>query len=258
MANPPAVGLGVALDENTTVRRRLILRNVSRRALDLTLEPGTADAADIVVEVLPQRARLKPGASLRVSVAATVPLLPRAPAALGGALRIKVRGGTTLKIPWAIAVPPAKRDLIPVARLSSRTFVPSDVEPAVLTVVAGRVDGTAERPQLLPLEQLAIELYRGEKYLGRLALVRDLLPGPLLVRHHRPGPGRQAPAAGRLLPPPHRHADRRRCDGRADRPVHDLVSRERRGDRRQGARRRIARRAPRGYSRHVVSDGVHA
>jgi hypothetical protein len=155
----------------------LILRNVSRRALDLTLEPGTADAADIVVEVVPHRARLKPGASLRVSVAATVPLLPRAPAALGGALRIKVRGGTTLKIPWAIAVPPAKRDLIPVARLSSRTFAPSDAEPAVLTVVAGRVDGTAERPQLLPLEQLAIELYRGEKNLGRLALVRDLLPG---------------------------------------------------------------------------------
>ena len=68
---------------------------------------------------------------------------------LGGALRIKVRGGTTLQIPWAIAVPPAKRDLIPVARLSSRTFAPSDAEPAVLTVVAGRVDGTAERPQLL-------------------------------------------------------------------------------------------------------------
>ena len=37
------------------VRRRLTLRNVSRRTLDLTLEPGTADAADIVVEVLPAR-----------------------------------------------------------------------------------------------------------------------------------------------------------------------------------------------------------
>jgi subtilisin family serine protease len=195
VANPPVVGLGVALEENATVRRRLTLRNVSRRALDLTLETGTADAADIVVEVLPQRARVKPGASLQVSVAATVPLLPRAPAALGGALRIKVRGGTTLKIPWAIAVPPAKRDLIPVARLSSRTFIPSDAEPAVLTVVAGRVDGTAERPQLLPLEQLAIELYRGKKNLGRLALVRDLLPGRYSFGITGRGPG------GKRLPP---------------------------------------------------------
>ena len=195
VANPPAVGLGVALAENTTVRRQLVLRNVSRRKLDLTLEPGTADAADIVVEVLPHTARLRPGASLRISVAATVPLLPRAPAALGGALRVKVRGGTTLQIPWAIAVPPAKRDLIPVARLSSRTFAPSDVEPAVLTVVAGRVDGTAERPQLLPLEQLAIELYRGDKYLGRLALVRDLLPGRYAFGITGRGPG------GKRLPP---------------------------------------------------------
>ena len=128
-------------------------------------------------------------------MAATVPLLPRAPAALGGALRVKVRGGTTLQIPWAIAVPPAKRDLIPVARLSSRTFAPSDVEPAVLTVVAGRVDGTAERPQLLPLEQLAIELYRGEQ-VPRPARARARpAPGALRVRDHRPRAGRQAPAA---------------------------------------------------------------
>ena len=74
----------------------------------------------------------------------------------------------------------------------------------MLTVVAGRVDGTAERPQLLPLEQLAIELYRGDQHLGRLALVRDLLPGALLVRDHRARAGWQAPAAGRILAPPHR------------------------------------------------------
>ena len=65
----------------------------------------------------------------------------------------------------------------------------------MLTVVAGRVDGTAERPQLLPLEQLAIELYRGDKYLGRLALVRDLLPGRYAFGITGRGPG------GRRLPP---------------------------------------------------------
>jgi hypothetical protein len=46
-----------------------------------------------------------------------------------------------------------------------------------LTVIAGRVDGSAERPQLLPLEALRIDLYRGDRRLGRLALVRDVLPG---------------------------------------------------------------------------------
>jgi hypothetical protein len=114
---------------------------------------------------------------VKVTVAAGVPLLPRPPAALGGALRVRVRGGSTLQVPWTIAVPLANRDLIPSARLSSRVFEPSDVEPAVLTVVAGRVDGTAERPQLQPLEELAIDLYRGDRRLGRLALIRDVLPG---------------------------------------------------------------------------------
>jgi hypothetical protein len=76
-----------------------------------------------------------------------------------------------------IPVPPVDRDLIPVARLSQKVFEPSDIDPAVLTVVAGRVDGTIDRPQLLPLDQLTLDLYRAKKRLGRLALIRDMLPG---------------------------------------------------------------------------------
>ncbi len=112
-----------------------------------------------------------------MKVSAKVPLLPRAPAALGGTLRVRIRAGATLRIPWVIPVPSVDRELIPVARLSQKVFEPSDIEPAVLTIVAGRVDGTTERPQLLPLEQLTLDLYRGTKRLGRLALVRDMLPG---------------------------------------------------------------------------------
>lgn len=177
VADPPAVGLGIALAENADVHRVVRLRNVSRRPLELTIEPGIADAADVAIDVLPTRARLRPGASVEVEVSARVPLLPRAPSALEGTIRVRIRNGGTLQIPWAIAVPLARRDLIPNARLSSKSFVPSDVDPAVLTVIAGRVDGTAERPQLLPLERLSIDLFRAGRTLGRLALVRDVLPG---------------------------------------------------------------------------------
>ena len=177
VADPPTVGLGVALAENADVGRIVTLRNVSRRALELTIEPGTADAADIEVDVIPRSVKLRPGASVEIAVSARVPLLPKAPAALGGALRVKIKNGARLLVPWTIAVPLAKRDLIRSARLSSKIFAPSDVEPAVLTVIAGRVDGSAERPQLLPLEALRIDLYRGDRRLGRLALVRDVLPG---------------------------------------------------------------------------------
>ena len=95
VAEPSLVGLGSARAEGATVTRRVTLRNLSRRALEITIQPGTADAADIAVETTPSVARLKPGASLRIKVAATVPLLPRAPGTLGGALRVKIRGGAT-------------------------------------------------------------------------------------------------------------------------------------------------------------------
>jgi subtilisin family serine protease len=195
VADPPSLGLGVALAEKTNLARFVTLRNVSRRPLEITVEPGTADAADIAVGVIPQVARLRPGAFVKITISATVPLLPRAPAALGGAIRVKIRNGATLQIPWTIAVPLVTSDLIPSARLSEEVFKPSDVDPPVLTVIAGRVDGSADRPQLLPLLELRIDLYRGDRRLGRLALVRDVLPG----RYSFGITGRGV--AGRRLPP---------------------------------------------------------
>jgi subtilisin family serine protease len=197
VADPPAVGFGVAVAEDSELARVVTLRNVSRRTLEITAEPGTADAADIAVGVTPRVVRLRPGRSVKLAISVSVPLLPRAPAALGGAIRVKVRNGGTLQIPWTVAVPLSTGDLIPSAKLSEEAFAPSDIEPAVLTVIAGRVDGSPERPQLLPLAELSIDLYRGGKRLGRLALVRDVLPGRysfgitgrgITGRHLRPGP----------------------------------------------------------------------
>ncbi len=177
VADPPAFGLGIARGSDTKLEREVTLRNVSRRPLELTIEPGGADGADIVVSVKPTKAKLAPGKSLKVAVSVSAPLLPEAPSALSGAIRVKVRSGSTLRVQWAIAVPLESRDLITTAQLSSRTFAPSDLEPAVLTIVAGRVEGTAARPQLVPLESLSIDLFHDDKNLGRLALVRDVLPG---------------------------------------------------------------------------------
>jgi hypothetical protein len=61
--------------------------------------------------------------------------------------------------------------------LSTRVFTASDRKPAILSLVAGRVDGSAERPQLLPLARLEIVLYRGKRRIGTLVRLRDVLPG---------------------------------------------------------------------------------
>jgi hypothetical protein len=71
----------------------------------------------------------------------------------------------------------AHRPLLREVRLSRAAFAPSDNDPVVLSFAAGRVDGTAERPQLLALERLDVVLYSGGRTRGRLARLRDLLPG---------------------------------------------------------------------------------
>ena len=62
-------------------------------------------------------------------------------------------------------------------KLSSAVFRASDRNPAVLSLVAGRVDGSAGRPQLLPALEARVELYRGKRRLGTLVRLRDVLPG---------------------------------------------------------------------------------
>ena len=74
-------------------------------------------------------------------------------------------------------MPVTKRPVVTRVALSTASFAPSDTRPAVLSFVAGRVDGSPERPQLLPLKLLDVELYRGARRVGRLARLRDVLPG---------------------------------------------------------------------------------
>ena len=64
----------------------------------------------------------------------------------------------------------------------------------MLSFVAGRVDGSADRPQLLPLETLEIELYRGGRRLGTLVTPPRPAAGPVRARRHRA----RAAAAARL------------------------------------------------------------
>jgi hypothetical protein len=112
-----------------------------------------------------------------VGVFGRVQTLPSAPGGLSGALRIVPKFAAPFRVRWAIALPVEGKPLLTQLRLSQTTFVPSDANPAVLSVVAGRVDGTAAAPQLLPLEELRIDLFHADRLLGTIARVRDLLPG---------------------------------------------------------------------------------
>ena len=177
VADPPTVGLGAALREDAKVGRTIRLRNVSGRPLTIELAIDDSTPSSVELSAIPQKLVLGPGRSREVTLAASVPVLPSAPGGLAGVLRIRVERGETLRVPWAVAVPVTDRALLSGVRLSNEAFAPSDVAPAVLSLVAGRVDGTVDRPQLLPLRTLSIELYRGTRRVGTLARIRDVLPG---------------------------------------------------------------------------------
>ena len=177
VADPATLALGSAFANNVQLGAALTLRNVSRRRLDIALDPSAAGSgADVTLTET--HVVLAPGTETVIGVLATVPTLPTAPGQLSGAIRVIPQFARAFRVPWAIAIPARGRPLLAGVRLSQTTFVPSDVNPSLLDIIAGRVDGTLEQPQLLPLTTLEIELLRGDgRPLGTLVTLRDVLPG---------------------------------------------------------------------------------
>ena len=195
VADPPVLALPALVGKKRGSSGRVTLRNVSRRVLVVRLQPGAA-AAGVTVRARPERVVLRPGTRARVTVSMTASVRPAAPGALEGVLRAVVGPGTRLRIPWTAAVPVAL-PVISRATLSSAEFKASDRTPAVLSLVAGRVDGSVERPQLLPLARLEIVLFRGKRRVGTLVRLRDLLPGRYAFGVTGRGPrGARLPAGG--------------------------------------------------------------
>jgi subtilisin family serine protease len=177
VADPPTVGLGAALENGDSFERTVRLANVSGRPLAVTVDVETGTTAAVELVAAPNAFVLGAGRSRVVTLTALVPVRPSPPGGLAGVLRVRVARGQALRVPWAIAVPLLDRPLLTGVQLSDSEIEPSDAAPAVLTLVAGRVDGRVDRPQLLPLRTLSIDLFRRGRRLGRLALQRDVLPG---------------------------------------------------------------------------------
>jgi hypothetical protein len=176
VVDPPSLPFGTPLGTGNQVNVDITVRNVSRRRLEIAFDPATAGSG-ARLEILPATLTLDPGQSASVGVFGRARTLPAAPGGLSGALRVVPQFAAPFRVRWAIALPVQDKPLLTQARLSQTTFAPSDANPAVLSVVAGRVDGTADSPQLLPLEELRIDLFHGDRLLGTIARIRDLLPG---------------------------------------------------------------------------------
>jgi subtilisin family serine protease len=189
VATPPTIAIASLAPDRRSGSGTVTFRNVSRRPLSFRIDAVTAQPG-VTVRTSRAALSLAPGASKAVQVTVRAASgLPTPPSALSGTVRAVVRRGGALRVPWTAAVPVAKRPVVSTMRLSAAAFTPNDADPTVLSFVAGRVDGALDRPQLLPLAMLEIELYRGGRRLGTLVTLRDLLPGRYALGLTGRGPG---------------------------------------------------------------------
>ncbi len=176
VSDPPTLGLGVAPGPGAVFGKGFTLRNTSRRLIVAQLSAG-ARAGGTTASVFPREVALEPGESAPIGVSVQVDTLPAAPSAIAGSVVVTTTEGSELRVPWAIAVPTVGKPLLERASVTPPSFRPSDTSPAVLTFTAGRVDGPAERPALLPLAWVEVRLRHGNRLLGTLIRLRDVLPG---------------------------------------------------------------------------------
>jgi subtilisin family serine protease len=176
-AIPAAVGFGAADQAGWQSIRRLTVANVSARRVRLSVVANEEGVGGIAVTAAPRELRIRPGKQARLTLRARVAFLPRRLGAVFGSVRLVARGGGSVAIPWAVALPGSEVPLVADVRLSARRFAASDRAPAVLSLRAGSVRVRGGRTQLQPLSRLDVELVRGNRRIGLLARLRDVLPG---------------------------------------------------------------------------------
>ncbi|MBM3679625.1 MAG: hypothetical protein FJW96_17390, partial [Actinobacteria bacterium] len=197
VADPPTLGLGSILLQGSVLGRGFSLRNTSRRIVSAEIVPA-GGSGGTSVSVYPTRVSIRPGQAASIGVSVAVKTLPAAPSAVAGAVIVKTKEGQELRVPWIVAVPVRNRPLLQRGVVEPAAFRPSDTSPAVLMFTAGRVDGTLDRPALLPLARLEVKLLRRGRLLGTLIVLRNVLPGRYAV-----GLTGRGPKGARLGPGPY-------------------------------------------------------
>lgn len=196
VAEPAALELGEASRRGWVGRKRFVVRNLSGRRLRVNVSVGRlGEVGGIALAVSPSSILLAPKGEERVVLRGRLAYIPPGKRTASAALELRAGGGASVRIPWTVVLGPPVRSLIGGARLSTERFRPSDSAPALLELRAGRLVDHGRVSEVLPVSHLDLDLWRGDERLGRLARLRNLLPGRYTFGLTGRGP------AGRRLPP---------------------------------------------------------
>ena len=184
VADPVSLALGRADDVGWQVATKIFVRNVSTRTVVVrALRIGVASgAANVHFSLNPDRFLLRPRQRRRLNLDALVTQEPLGRRPAEGFVVLRVEGGGQLRIPWVVTFGPPTKNVIGAVQLSSSSFEPSDEQPALLTLRAGKVIRTGAAEEIRPVRRLDVELFRanGER-LGYLARLRDVIPGHVTI-----------------------------------------------------------------------------
>ena len=179
-AEPSSLAFGRATSTSWRLRQRIQLRNVSvrRLLLDVSVAVTKEGAAATDFSVRPAHFYLGAGRTINVHIRGHVTSAIDGGEPVEGTVSVQPYAGAAIRVPWAITFGRPLTAALSSVRLSSHSFRPSDVKPALLSFVAGSVPRTQSGQDVRPLALVDLELWSptGGR-IGLLARMRDVLPG---------------------------------------------------------------------------------
>ena len=198
VAEPASVRLGHANARGWQGTTTLTVRNVSQRRLGVTVSTGRlGEVGGVALAVSPARITFRPREQRRISVVARMAYMPPGVRLVSADFELRSGGAAPVRVPWTLTLGRYERDLLGAVRLSTNRFKPSDSAPALLELRAGRLVETGGTSEVLPLSYLDLDLWRGRERIGRLARLRNLLPGRYTFGLTGRGPAGRRLAPGR-------------------------------------------------------------
>jgi minor extracellular serine protease Vpr len=187
-AEPALVSFGIPRRSSLELEQVIRIRNLSTRALTVSIQTSALAPKGVEITVDPQRLRIRAARSAPVVLRADTSDLSDQAGAATGELVLAVSGSSEVHVPWAVAVPTPAIDLLSRVALEATGNRVSDVTPAALSLVAGALIPTPG-PQVRPLEMLEVQLRRSGELIGVLARRREVLPGRYTFGLTGRGPG---------------------------------------------------------------------